>query len=582
VHIDTMHLAHPEWLWFFAAVPLLTMRAAIGRARRVRDWSALGQGGRPARDGSWHWLAAVSCLAVAMTQPRWGRSERPPSPPGRDVVLAIDVSRSMAARDAVPDRLGVAVDAAASLVKALGQAGGERAAIVAFAGRGVLRCPLTENLGAVSEALRALKPGGVRPGGTNLAAALDSALDAFDDQEHSGGRSVVLFTDGEDHASPWPIVVARLRAQGVMVHTVAVGDPEHGHTVPAKPGADGEPIRYQGSVVLSRRSDEPLQTIARETGGAFIPIGLATADLGKLYRTRIEPEARVRRQAVLSPDPTERFPLFLFASLAFGIFASWPARPRPVPGRGWVTLLVGLAAVIGAGPRDEAPLPIPAGPSAYAAGRHDEAVAAFRRAMTLAPGSAIPAYDAASALYQIGRYVESQALYNEARTRADAGLRIKIDYALGNTALALGDFASAIRHYDDCLVSTVAGAELDVVREYAAINREFAEEQARRSPSPPDDGDGSNKPSRPQKEGENKPEPKGQGGGAGGPGEGPEGGSSSGRRGPGGAGGSGPAPPRTGSPEDQLSKALENVRESRLLRIDEAPVADDNENVKDW
>ena len=84
--------------------------------------------------------------------------------------------------------------------------------------------------------------------------------------------------------------------------------------------------------------------------------------------------------------------------------------------------------------------------------------------------------------------MEAQALYNEARTRADAGLRTKIDYALGNTALALGDLAAAIRHYDDCLASTVAGAELDVVRRDAAINREFAEEQARRSPSPPDDG----------------------------------------------------------------------------------------------
>ena len=78
-----------------------------------------------------------------------GRIPAPPLPPGRDVVLLVDDSRSMAAEDAVPDRLGVAVEAASSLV-ARSRQPGNRVAVVAFAGRGVLRCPLTEDLGAVA------------------------------------------------------------------------------------------------------------------------------------------------------------------------------------------------------------------------------------------------------------------------------------------------------------------------------------------------------------------------------------------------------------------------------------------------
>ena len=130
-------------------------------------------------------MACAACLFVALAQPRWGRLAAPPLLPGHDVVLMIDVSRSMGAEDAVPSRLAVAVEAAESLVNALSRGPANRAAVVAFAGRGVRRCPLTENLGAVLDALRRLRPGAVRPGGTDLGAALDEALEAVaTDDDH--------------------------------------------------------------------------------------------------------------------------------------------------------------------------------------------------------------------------------------------------------------------------------------------------------------------------------------------------------------------------------------------------------------
>ena len=118
-----MHFAHPESLWLLAIVPLLTAWVARGWRRRVRDWSALAQAGRPRGEGAAWWLAAIVCLIVALAQPRGGRSPGPPMPPGHDVVLLVDVSRSMAAEDAVPSRLGVAVETAESLIRALGASG---------------------------------------------------------------------------------------------------------------------------------------------------------------------------------------------------------------------------------------------------------------------------------------------------------------------------------------------------------------------------------------------------------------------------------------------------------------------------
>ena len=106
--------------------------------------------------------------------------------------------------DAVPNRLGVAVEAAGKLAQSLGADAGNRVAIVAFAGRGCRRRPLTENLGVAPHG--ASKGSGratsnrVEP---TWAPGLDAAIEAFDAQDHSEGRTIVLFSDGEDHAQTW-------------------------------------------------------------------------------------------------------------------------------------------------------------------------------------------------------------------------------------------------------------------------------------------------------------------------------------------------------------------------------------------
>ena len=580
-----MYFARPEILGLLGTLPLLAWAMARGSGRRRRDWALLGLGGYPPRDGGRLWLASLACLIGALAQPRWGRESQTPLPEGHDVVLALDVSRSMGARDAVPDRLGVSVETAQSLLDSFRTDGGDRFAVVAFAGRGVLRCPLTTNLGAVSESLRALKPGDVRPGGTDLAAALDAAQEAFDDQDHTGGRIVILFSDGEDHSQRWELAAQRQKAQGVMVHTVAVGDLEHGSPVPSRPGARADPLRYGGSVVLSQRNDEALRAIAERTGGAFIPLGLATSDLGQIYQKLISPVSQFRRVAAFPPEPAERFSFFLLASLVLGVTASMPGRPRPRRSRGWVLGMIVLSA-IGAGPRDDPAMWVSEGREHYLGGRFDKAFDAFRHAIKRAPGNPIPIYDAAAALYQIGSYSEARTFYLKARALADLSLKTRIDYALGNTSLGLGDVASALKHYDHCLASTANGPEIEEVRRDAALNKQFAEQQSRRSLAPPDDDDESARDQpdarKPGGDPPNSSTPHGQDA----ENRIPDGAASnqppSGRRGPGGAGGSGPAPPTPGSPGDRLAKALENVREARRSRLDETPISDNADNRKDW
>jgi tetratricopeptide (TPR) repeat protein len=223
---------------------------------------------------------------------------------------------------------------------------------------------------------------------------------------------------------------------------------------------------------------------------------------------------------------------------------------------------------------------------AFEAGDLDRALAAFDRAITLAPASPVPRYDAAATLFQLKRYDESLARYQEARDRASGALREKIDFALGNTALGLGDVEAAIGHYDDCLASRAWGAGVSETRRDAEINRRFAVDLAKRVPRPPDDSEGK-KPlgAEPKKRSPRDaakgrdpsgsepqlPEPDESSSASGGP------------RGPGGAGGTGSKTPRAGSPEARLAAALQDIRAARRRRLADAPPTPTAaENQKNW
>ena len=637
---------HPERLWLLAGLGLLSLWMVRGALRRRRDWASLAQRGRAPRDGTFWLLTSAFFLVIAIAQPRWGRLGSPRSP-GHDVVLMIDVSRSMGAEDAVPNRLAVAVESAEKLVDALAPEPANRVSVVAFSGRGVRRCPLTENLGAVVDTLHRLRPGVVQPGGTDLGAGLDAALEAMGTDEHSEGQAIVVFSDGEDLADQWRSRLDRLRERRVVVHAVTIGDAEKGHTIPVPSGAGGveKPLVYRGEPVLSRRSDTSLEAIAQETGGMLIRLGLASTDLGTLYRTRIEPAARRHREFLRISDLTDQFSLFLGAALTCLLAGCWS------PSRGWawrdawawrtsakslgrVSLAIGLGVVIcGAGrppglwskagswwepiviladnpgPRistdadtNSASALVDRGRAFYEAGQFAEALKAFDAAARLAPNAAVPHYNAAAVAFRVGQFDSARKRYLDALPLADAALRTKIEFAMGNTALALGDIPAAIAAYDACIASTARGTGLDLVRKDAVINREFAYKQAQ-SPAMPQ-GEGSDEPSSSQRRERKKSSDRrsgndprsedapdtGPSSGGSGPEDDPERSADRNRphrkrRRAGDAGGSQSIPPdATGeTPEDRLDSALANIRNAQSRRIsEEQPPTKSNDDQRDW
>ncbi|TMA50505.1 MAG: VWA domain-containing protein, partial [Deltaproteobacteria bacterium] len=206
---------------------------------------------------------AILCLALALGGPMWGFRWQEVHREGIDLVVALDTSRSMLATDVKPNRLGRAKLAVEDL---LAQLRGDRAGLVAFAGSAFVQCPLTLDQGAFRESVDSIDVGIIPRGGTNLGAAIDASLEAFEGRQ-GNHQALVLITDGESHEGDVKEATKRAQERGVKVYTVGIGTTE-GELVPAETG--GYVKDRKGQVVKSRLDEETLRQIASDTGGVYL------------------------------------------------------------------------------------------------------------------------------------------------------------------------------------------------------------------------------------------------------------------------------------------------------------------------
>lgn len=355
-----LFFAHPEWLsglvaaWLCLVVAVLL---AIARSRR-RTRKLLGDSGaaplatrqRPLRDiGP---LLALGAIAIALLGPRFGESVVLLSTSGVDVVVLLDTSQSMDARDVPPSRMDAARAGAQKILAGL--SGGDRAALAIFAGRGLLLTPLSPDHQALEEMLDAVDSSLVKPGGSNLQAGIESALGAFERSDNRP-RAIFLLSDGETLGTNNSEIgaIEALRAD-TRVFAAAIGT-EEGSTVPDH----GVPLRdSRGEIVTSRRRTRSLAKLTDDTGGSLF----VADEWGRFDVTKALSELRAPVAAVPGSFVPHRvtLPVVLpFAAAAFILlFAEWmpltrkpaPRRPLAAPRRAAASLpRATLVALIGAG-----------------------------------------------------------------------------------------------------------------------------------------------------------------------------------------------------------------------------------------
>jgi Ca-activated chloride channel family protein len=263
-------------------------------------------------------LLIIGCtsLFIALLRPQWGKTEEIIEQEGRDLFVALDVSRSMLAQDKKPNRLTFAKEKIKQLVHALKS---ERIGLVIFSGAALVQCPLTIDYGAFFLFLNQIDAETISSGTTALELALKKIIDVYARTPGKKNKLVVIFTDGEDFSSNLTKIREEARELGIHIFTVGIGTPE-GAPVPVV-DEDGRQHGYQkneqGEVVISRLNEGILRALAQESGGSYLRATDNEADINELAKRvhSYEKEKFEDKNIGLLKD---RYPLF--AAISFFCF----------------------------------------------------------------------------------------------------------------------------------------------------------------------------------------------------------------------------------------------------------------------
>lgn len=222
-------------------------------------------------------VVALTLIAAGIIGPRWGLYLEQQKVYGVDIVVALDVSRSMWAEDVAPNRLARAKESIRQqLIERAVFQRANRMALLAFAGSTSLRLPLTTDHLAFRTKLEALRVGSAPRGGTAIAKAIETATDLFAKSPPDASRILLLLTDGEDHEGD-PVEAARIafRDHHIRTYTVGVGDAARtvGAQVPIHDAGSRKTLLHDGQIVFSKLNEAELIKTAEAGGGQYAPIG---------------------------------------------------------------------------------------------------------------------------------------------------------------------------------------------------------------------------------------------------------------------------------------------------------------------
>lgn len=312
------------WQWWIALVPMLLVSLVAYAKFRKKEYALSICAYSPAliiNYARWRGVVKLILLTlgliflwVALLRPSWGTIDQQIEQEGRDLLVVLDVSRSMLAQDLTPNRLEFAKKKIEHLVKKLDC---DRVGLMLFSGSPIIQCPLTRDYAAFFLFLKEIDAEVISSGTTALDAALLKALEMF---EKLGGRKhkiVVIFTDGEDFSSNLAEIKSKAIKQGMTIFTVGVGTSE-GSPIPlydVRGNSLGHQRDEKGNIVISRLNEGILTALSRESGGSYTSIAVqCDSDIGMILN-RVQEFEREKFQESKLSRLVERYPLAVVASL---------------------------------------------------------------------------------------------------------------------------------------------------------------------------------------------------------------------------------------------------------------------------
>lgn len=491
----TMRFAQPHFLWLLLAFPpglvlfywwsWRQRQELMQRFIQARLLPNLTIGLSPTRQKvrMGCLIAGVAFLILALARPQWGYTKEEVRQHGLDIVVAIDTSKSMLARDIAPNRLERAKLATLDLMRL---AKSDRLGIVAFAGSAFLQCPLTIDETSFRQSLDALDVNVIPQGGTALAEAIDTALTAF--KEEDNHKVLVILTDGEDHDSGALEAAERAAQAGMRIFTIGIGTAE-GELLRIRneQGQEDYVRDEEGNVVKSKLNEDLLKQIAGATeGGFYLPLRGAKP-MEMLYERGLAPlpKSEGREKTVRRYHEQYHWPLALaIVLLAFEMV--WPEAKRQsrrgrtgqpsVAASAPAATIVGLLLCLATGA-----LASPASALRdYEAGKFESALQEYQRLIGAQKDKDDPRlhFNAGAAAYRATNYDAALKAFSQAARASDVRLQQAAYFNLGNTQFRAGaqakDLDALQQTWEAAIKSYQNAVALDKQDADAAFNLAFA------------------------------------------------------------------------------------------------------------
>lgn len=453
--------AQPSALILLAVLPALWLLGRIATRERER---ALGTFGDPALLGrtsalpgavpAWRqalrWIAFVAAI-LALARPQLGRHAASLSRTGRDIIVALDLSRSMKAEDVNGGtRLARAKELAWRLAASRP---GDRIGLVIFAGSAFLQLPPTAELGTLRQFLDAATPDDIADPATDISSALRVSERALRREGTLlGSRAVLLLSDGERSEGELPSVLQLLRTARLPVFAVGIGT-EAGAPVPADSGAEEGPWHLDGigRPVVSRLNEVDLKRITDASSGAYARWDDAPA-MQRLSDALGNLEARtLATQASTEPIERYQWPLALAVlALALELLLGQPVR-RPARvsanslGSGTARGAAAAAALFLLGSCAGGRAQLVRGQQLYESGKYKEAFESYQ-AVLLQQGGPEIKYNSGNALYRMSQYRDAAQTWRDALNGPDQ-LRERAYFNMGNAYVRAAEDANEMSDY---------------------------------------------------------------------------------------------------------------------------------------
>ena len=311
--------AHIEFLWLLLAIPVLVaLHIWITRRKRQQlqlfgDPELMAELMPNASRIRPHvkfalMLTALSLLIIGIARPQYGTKEQTVKRQGIEVMIALDISNSMLAEDVAPNRLERAKQMLSKLVD---QMVDDKLGLVVFAGDAFTQIPITCDYVSAKMYLQSITPELIPAQGTAIGKAITTCVSSFGTEDTEKSRAIILITDGENHEDNAQEAAKMAKEKGIHVFVVGIGKPE-GSPIPD--GRGGFKKDRQGTVVVSRLSEDMCQEVAAAGGGMYV-----RADNSNTATRALEKEIdKLGKQGIetkVYSDYNEQYQSFIFIAL---------------------------------------------------------------------------------------------------------------------------------------------------------------------------------------------------------------------------------------------------------------------------